>query len=117
MLTSPERILKASWISNPFALKKSFRPCSPETTTTLFYIHERCAIVNKKLTPSEQEGLTYAQESKLKQPLICYSKSPSEEVVALFHEGSDMREREMGEGGRSILVALIAATEKHDGQK
>jgi hypothetical protein len=28
-----------------------------------------------------------------------------------------MRERKMGEGSRSILVALIAATEKHDGQK
>lgn len=69
------------------------------------------------MTPSEQEDLTYAQEFELKQPLICYSKSPSEEVVALFHEGSHMRERKVGEGSRSILVALIAATEKHDRQK
>ena len=59
-------------------------------------------------------GLTYAQESKLKQPLICYFKSPSEKVVALLQEGRDMGERKMWEGSRSILLALIAATEKHD---
>jgi hypothetical protein len=53
-LTSPERIMKASWMSNPFALKKSFRPCSPETTTTSCYIHERCAGVNETLMQSEQ---------------------------------------------------------------
>jgi hypothetical protein len=34
--------------------------------------------------------------------------------MALFHEGSDMRERKMGEGSRSIVATLIAATEKHD---
>src|SRR5258708_314072 len=100
-------------MSSPLALKKSFRPCSPETTTTLFCIHERCAAINEKLTPSEQLRFdTYTQELKLKQPLICYSKSPSEEVVALLHEGSDMREREMGEGSRSILVALITVPDK-----
>ena len=61
-----------------------------------------------------KRDLTYAQESKLKQPLICYFKSPSEKVVALFHEGNNMRERKMGEGSRSVLVALIAAREKHE---
>ena len=61
-----------------------------------------------------KRGLTYAQKSKLKQPLIRYFKSPSEKVVALLHEGSDMKEGRMGEGSRSILVALITATEKHD---
>jgi hypothetical protein len=59
-------------------------------------------------------GLTYTEEAKLEQPLICYFKSPSEKVVALLQEGCDMGERKMGEGSRSILVALIAVTEKHD---
>jgi hypothetical protein len=53
------------------------------------------------------------QESKLKQSLICYSKSPGEKVVALLQEGSDMGEMEMREGSRSMSVTLIAVREKH----
>ena len=59
-------------------------------------------------------GRTYAQEFELKQPLICYFEPPSEKVVALFHERSDMREGEMRECSRSILAGLIGITEKHD---
>ena len=61
--------------------------------------------------------LTYAQEFKLKQRLIRYFESPSEKVVAMLQEGRDMREGKMGEGSRSILVALIAATEKYERYK
>jgi hypothetical protein len=32
----------------------------------------------------------------------------------MVQEGSGMREWKMGEGSRSILVALIAATKKND---
>ena len=53
------------------------------------------------------------QESKLKQPLICYSKSPGKKVVAVFQEGSDMGKMEMREGSRSMSVVLIAVREKH----
>jgi hypothetical protein len=53
------------------------------------------------------------QESKLKQPLICYSKSPGEKVVALLKEGSDMGEMEMREGSGGMLVILIAVRGKH----
>jgi hypothetical protein len=58
--------------------------------------------------------ITHAQESKLKQLLICYSKSPSKKVVALLQEEIDMREGEMRESSRSILVALVAGTEYHE---
>ena len=98
---------------SPFALKKSLRPCSPETTTTSFYIHEMCRRQQNRHNQSNQ-GLTYVQESKVKQSLICDSKSPGEKVVALPQEGGDVREREMREGGRCILVVLIAATEKQN---
>jgi hypothetical protein len=114
MFTSPEKNLNPPLTSSPFALKKSFRPCSPETTTTLVYIHGRCAVINESKGHQSNRGLTYAQESKLKQPLICYFKSPCEKVVASIQGGRDIREREMGKGSRSILVALIAVTEKHD---
>ena len=53
------------------------------------------------------------QEPKLKQPLICYSKSPSEKVVAVLQEESDMGEMKMREGSRSMSVVLIAVREKH----
>jgi hypothetical protein len=71
----------------------------------------------KQRRNQSNRGLTYVQESKLKQPLICDSKSPGEKVVALPQEGGDMRERETREGGRSILVVLIAATEKQNREK
>jgi hypothetical protein len=50
----------------------------------------------------------------LKQPLICYSKSPGEKVVAVLQEGSDMGKIEMRKGSRSMLVVLVAVKEKHN---
>jgi hypothetical protein len=56
------------------------------------------------------DGLTYAYESKLKQLLIRYSKSPSKKVVTLVEEGCDTEEGKAGEANRNILVALIPVT-------
>jgi len=68
----------------------------------------------KRCGHQSNRDLTYAQESILIQPLFGYFESPSEKVVASLQGGRDVRERKMGDGNRSIRVALIAATEKHD---
>ena len=74
-------------------------------------IHRRCAGIRNVI---RNKGLTYMQEFKLKQLLICCFKSLSKKNVALLQEGHDIREGKMGECGRSILVASIAAKKKHE---